>query len=334
MCSIKIFILILLVETYKCKEAQTNRSVNDFLIDSRSRLNNWNKILPKLKEILPEKFNRSWSNLDSPFWLRMANQAQYLQYLQEKNRKISILKFELAKKIPFIKKITNQCLADPWSSVNLCKFNFLNRNIQLLCLVENLEPYQIENLFNLANSKTSELFSKYCWIIYAINYLEQCQINMLIDEDRCSPNDIELVIKLIIKKIDSNGLFDPFNDFFFKKFKTRSMQILTQILILLNNIKNNDIFGFSVNMMIADSEKFYEFKFNLEKLLNYLLNEYAIEKARIDLSFKLSNKHDRFKITSHIIDLKIANLVNFSLHIILKNLFKQNNRLMINRFYA
>lgn len=322
---VKFLLLAILFEASKCKKVMVNESVKDFLLDSRSRLNDWNKLLPKLKEILPKKFNRSWSHLDSPFWLRMANQAQYLQFLQKKNEKKSLLKFELAKRIPFIKKIVNQCLNDPWSNIDSCKFDILNKKIQLLCLVENIESFKIENLFKMINSNSSEVFFKFCWIIYAINYLEQCQINMLIDEDHCGLNKIELIIKLVIEKfktIQFGHFYEPLNSFYFRTFKNRAMQILTQILIFLNNVKN-EIFGIYRNMMIIDSEKFYEFKFNLEKLLNHLLNEYAHEKVKFDIKYKILNKHQRFKMISKIIDLKILRLVNFSIRMILNNLFKQ-----------
>lgn len=321
----RFLLFAILFEAYKCKKVMTNESVNDYLYDSRSRLNNWNKLLPKLKEILPKKYNRSWSHLDSPFWLRMANQAQYLQYLHKKNEKKSYIKFQLAKRIPFIKKLVNQCLVDPWSNIDSCKFDLLNKKIHFLCLIENTESFKIENLFNMINSNSSEVYSKFCWIIYAINYLEQCQINMLLDEDHCGLNNIEMIIKLIIKKFKTtqfSQFHEPLNSFYFKTFKNRAMQILTQILIFLNNIKN-EIFGVYRNMVIIDSEKFYELKFNLEKLLNHLLNEYAHDKLKYDIKFKIMNQHERFKMISEIIDLKILRLVNFSIRMILNNLFKQ-----------
>lgn len=321
MCSIRILLFFILVEAFKCKEAMLNESVKDFLMESRSRLNNWNKLLPKLKEIMPSKFNRSWTNFDSPFWLRMANQALYLQYLQEKKEKKSMLKFELAKKIPFIKKITNQCLTDPWSNMDSCKFEMLSKNIQLLCLIENLDSYQIENFFKLVNSTNSEVYSKFCWIVYAIHYLEQCQINMLIDEDHCGLNNVELIIKLIIKKfslVQHSGIHEPFDSFYSKAFKDRAMQTLTQILILLNNLK----IGASINRLAMESEKLYEYKFNLERLLNHLLNEYAHDKVKFDFKFKIADKQEKFKIISKIIDLKISDLINLSVKMVLKNLAK------------
>ncbi|CAF0909295.1 unnamed protein product [Brachionus calyciflorus] len=303
-----------------------NETVKEFLLESNSRFNEWDKMLPTLNETIFKNFRRIWSNSDVPFWLRMANQALYLEYSRHKEEQKTLVKLDMARKIPFIKKLTNKCLDNPWSNLHECNFDTLNKNIQFLCLIENVNSFRIENLFRFKNY-SSESYSKFCWLVYGINYLEQCQINMFTDEINCGLNHIELFTKLMIKKLNLTERSEleahqgPIYDFYVGIFKDRSMQILTQLLILLNNLKN-DPNDFNVNHILTNSERYYELKYNLEKVLNHLLNEFAETKAKYDVRYKLFDKQGKFMIISNLIDKKVASLVDSSTRIILNHLVK------------
>jgi len=148
--------------------------------------------------------------------------------------------------------------------------------------------------------------------------LEQCELNLLIDEINCSLNNIELFLKLVITKINQTTKGDstylstnlkPIYKHFFKQFNERAMQILVEILILFNN----------KNGQITLNPKIFEFKLNFEKILNYLLNDFVEKKLEKRLEYKLKDSKERFEMASALIDEKVTSLTKFAIKMILRH---------------
>ena len=297
--------------------ADVNDSINEYLYDSNSKIKEANKLLPKLEEVYNK--NQPWASKNVPFWLKMANQALYLEYERYKNEKKFLIKLELAKKLPYTRNMTNFCLSNPWSDNSNCDFDKLNKNIKLLCLIDNTNIIKIESkldYFRMNPNKSYYKYDLFCWIIYLINYVEQCQLNLLIDEINCSLNNIEIFLKLIIKKInftkENDGYYLNNNlksiyEFYFDIAKERSMQLLIQILLLFNSSQDNP--------------KLFETRLNFERILNYLLNDHVEKETKYDLLYKVSNKSKQFQISMKLIDKKVKSLFEYSTKIILKHAF-------------
>jgi hypothetical protein len=283
---------------FKCGENSKLifNSLEDFLIYSNGRNEKANNSLLNIEQ----------SNVNNlgPFWLRMANQALFLEYIKHKHQKKITMKHELSKKLPYLKKITNNCLENPWANEDFCKFKKLDRNIKLLCLIEDV------NMVQLGPKETQQsLYLSFCWLIYLINYLEECQINLLIDEKNCSFEKIEAFLKLVMKRINLPsknkpfGHLEEFYKLYFESVREKSMEILIEILILFDN------FNFRVYR-----------KFDFVEILNGLLEDFVKKELNSSLEYKLSNKKAKFNMQINLIDKKISNLVTISKRVILKHL--------------
>ena len=313
-----------------------NETVSPYLNDNLRNLyteyNNFNVIIPKLNQyqrFLNRDFNLPFQDSNLPYWLRMANQALYLDYTNYKNTNILLMKLDMAKKIPYLRKLTNVCLSNPWSNTDACSLKKITKNIEFLCLIDNSSPsfvsddtvfrkfkYSYQNLNDPINSD----YKLFCWIIYGINYLEQCQLRLMIDESNCSLSNIELMINLILIKLNSteqmNKIYTNNLKLIYKHysnlFTDRSMQILTQILILFKNqnIINNNL----------DYEKNQMTRFHLERLLSYLLNGYINEKLNNFPRYFLLDDFHKSKEYTYLISQKLRDLNHISLKFILSKI--------------
>ena len=313
-----ILLLIYVVE-YDCLYRNSS-SLNDYLYNSNMRLNEWSQVLPKI--VQKERENpKPWSAIDQPFWLRMANQALFLKHKKIKDEKKLLVKIDFSKKIPFIKEFTDKCLKNPWYNKNYCNFKQIKSNIEIMCLAEGVENMFFDNL----SFKKQISYKYFCWIVYAINYIEQCQISLLTDETNCSLTSIELIIKLVLHKmnttiaIETNHILKYTTKFYSRLFKERAMQILIQILLLFND--NMSSLNNEVNISKLNSK--IEIKIHLEKLLDYLLNNYVEYVLDKDIDFKLKKKDEKFHIISNIISKKIKSLTEYSIRIILKHIYHE-----------
>ncbi len=297
---------------------RNDSSLNDYLYNSNTKINEWSQILPQVVQQSKKNAN-PWSAIDQPFWLRMANQALFLKNKELKDKKKLLININFSKKIPFIREFTNKCLKNPWYNKIYCDFKQIKSNIEMMCLVEGVENMFFDNLSN----KKSISYKYFCWIVYAINYIEQCQISLLTDETNCSLNSIELIIKLILQKtniiitIEKNDILKYTAEFYTKLFKERAMQILIQILLLFNDNMSNLNNEVSIDKLNAK----LEIKINLEKLLDYLLNDYVEYVLNKDIDFKLKKKDEKFHVISNLISKKIKSLTEYSIRIILKHIY-------------
>ena len=292
--------------TYLDKNNKSSPYLNEHLINLYSEYNHFNVIIPKLKDFnYVNNLKLPWIDESTPFWLKMANQALYLDYKNYKNTKILLMKLDLAKKLPYLRKLTNICLINPWSNIKACNLKKITKNIDFLCLIDNSTPDL--NFF----TKNYSNYNKFCWIIYAINFLEQCQLRLIIDETQCSLNNIELIINLVLIKFNSTekmnllfaNNFKLIYEHYASLFKERSMQILTQILILL---KNRNIFNSVIN-----EEKLLITKIHLDKLLSYLLDIYISEKLKEFPAYYLLSDYKinkQFLLTEKLKDLNDASM--------------------------
>jgi len=276
-------------------------SLEDFLLYSNGRNEKANTSLLNVEQSENEK--SSVNNL-GPFWLRMANQALFLEYIKHKHQKKISMKHELSKKLPYLKKLTNNCLENPWSNEDFCRFKTLDRNIKLLCLIEDVNVVQLRR-----EDSQQSLYLSFCWLIYLINYLEECQLNLLIDEKNCSFEKIETFLKLVMKRINlpsrnkSFGHLEEFYKLYFDSVREKSMEILVEILILFDN------FNFHVYR-----------KFDFVEILNVLLEDFVKKELTSNIQYKLSNKRAKFNMQINLIDKKISDLVTISKRVILNHL--------------
>jgi hypothetical protein len=313
-----IFLLLLIkIAELNCL-GRYNSSLNDYLYNSNVRINEWSQLLPKLVQEAKKNPN-PWSAIDQPFWLRMANQALFLRNKKIKDEKKLVIKIDFTKKIPFIREFTNKCLKNPWYNKVYCNFKQIKSNIEVMCLMEGVENM----LFNDLSNRKSISYRYFCWIVYAINYVEQCQISLLTDETNCSLNSIELMIKLVLQKInniitfENNDILKYTAKFYSRLFKERAMQILIQILLLFNDNMNS--FNNEVNIDKLNAK--LEIKLHLEKLLDYLLNDYVEFVLDKDIDFKLKKKDEKFHVISNLISKKIKSLTEYSIRVILKHIY-------------
>jgi len=137
-----------------------------------------------------------------------------------------------------------------------------------------------------------------------------------VDEVRCSLKNVELLIRLILTKSRETSKFYINNfqivfKFFLNIFKERSMQILTEILILLK--KNTLVLKENHNELSV-----WFVQSNLEKLLHNLLNDYVVvvlETSRLK-SCLLEGRNGYEKCVMVIIREKLKNLNDFSVRMI------------------
>ena len=283
------------------------KSLDDFLLDSNAKLSMPNRLLPNT-----HLESRKWADKQdsTPIWLKMANQALFLEYDKHKNHKKLLIKLELANMLPHLQNMTNTCLRNPWFDEDVCDFEHLDKNIKLMCLVEN-----VAEAINPIKTKSDQTYQLFCWLIHSITYIEQCQLNLIVDEENCSLQRIELFLNLIHRKLSSfikndpvylRGDFEAFFKFYIDLVRERSMQIIVEILLLFEKYHSN--FGQ------------LQLKFTLEKLMNRLLNDFVRKQLASDLEYKLGDTQSKSQLELHIIDKKIRSLVKFSLEMILKHL--------------
>ena len=183
-------------------------------------------------------------------------------------------------------------------------------------------------VINLRLVFKSNFFNFNFFISLGINYLEQCQSRMLIDEVQCSLKNIELLIRLVLAKSKETSKFYTNNfqtvfKFFMNIFKERSMQILTEILILLKKktfiLKENHN---EMSIWIVQS--------NMEKLLDNLLNEYVagvLESSR-QKSCLLEGRSGYDRCVTLIVTEKLKSLNDYSVKMVFNrviNLVKQSD---------
>ena len=314
----------------------TNLDLNEFLLDSNVKINSLDRSVPRLSKLVARKdLTQPWLlSRSRPFWSRIAQQAIYLNKQNAKYAQKLAFKLEIAKKLPYLKRLTNDCLNYPWHHTVGCEFKQVTRNIELICLIEGVEKLSIQDMLHYDRAHTKRIDFKYdlfCWIILAINYLEQCQLNLLIDEHDCSLSKIELLTKLVVEKINTTisapptdvninyyhlSNLQPIYDHYFDVFKDRAMQILIGVLILMkNNYVEDDADEVATYRM-------FEAKLNLEKLLNYLLNDYVERTIANDIEFRVRSQHEQFQIVSELINAKIKTLRDKSAQLFLKHVHR------------
>jgi len=173
---------------------------------------------------------------------------------------------------------------------------------------------------NLEVAKTGIFyFSIFIFLLsLGINYLEQCQSRLLIDEVECSLKNVESLIRLVltksreISKFYTNN-FQTIYSFFMNTFKERSMQILTEILILLKKnillLKENHN---EISIWLVQS--------NMEKLLDSLLNEYVMEvlESSRQKSCLLEGRLGYERCVTLIVKEKLRTLNDYSVKVIFK----------------
>jgi hypothetical protein len=293
----------------------------NYLLEGREKFE-----LPKKKQILPsindysieKKTYKLWSQKDVPFWLRLANQAMYLQFDKIKDKHKLLLKIEIAKKLPYLKKKTYLCLMNPWFNDDVsCKFENIRSNIEFLCLIQNSNPVELQNNILSSTSTGYNDVSSLCWIIYAVNYLEYCQIKLIIDQIHCSFSNIELIIKTVLKRykativLNKNVGLDrlrPIYEFYYDIFEEKAMEISTQILLLIND---------------QHFKEFIPIKIGIQRILNYLLFKFAQKyEHNSNVKSRVMTNEDKFKISMQIIDNKIEKLTEISIRFLLKHVFK------------
>jgi hypothetical protein len=301
-----LFVILFLIfpqQLVKCEENKnlTFDTLEDFLLNSNRKVEKSNTPLVYLDHVLNTHYPNSKRK---SFLLRMTNQALFLEHNKYKDHKKTLWKIELSKKLPYIKRMTDKCLRNPWSNEKNCKFEILNQNIKLLCMFDDV--YKFDSPEQKVN-----VYLSFCWLIFSINYLEVCQVNLLIDEHSCSLKKIEIFLNLIIKKLDflvkdKPGRWNHLEKFFklyFDSVKDKSMEILIEILILFDH--------FNINP--------HE-KLNFGSMLNKLLEDFVNAKLKFNLNYKLGDTDDKFYMKLHLIDKKINKLIVFSKRKILKHL--------------
>ena len=247
-----------------------------------------------------------------------------------------MFKLELSKKLPFIRERTSACLRNPWLNQFACTFEKLTRQIEFLCLVENVSPLAVDwRLFGGSRERKAKAYRLFCWIIYAVNYLEHCQAHLLIDPATCSLNSIELIVKLVIKECNSTLLlansnieqssFSAITEHYCERFNERSMQILVQILVLFES--NYD----QLTSIALEKFKLYgrlgAYKLNILGLLNYLLNEYAVQVLRSYPVAHFIGNQERYELKNFVKKAKIAQIFEYSQSFILKHVLDLIKRL-------
>lgn len=307
---------------------QTSPFLNEHLKNLYSEYNNFNVIIPKLTEYQRfhnKQLNLPWQDFNTPFWLKMANQAMLLDYENFKNSKILLMKLDLSKKLPYLKKLTNICLSNPWSNIDTCSLKKITKNTEFLCLIDNSSPQFVEknSIFKLfkyssdnSNDQISSDYKVFCWIIYGINFLEQCQLKLMIDETQCSLDNIQLIINLILIKVNSteqiNRIYTNNLKIIYKHYSNlfieKSLQILTQLLILFKN--NSNHYNLNEDNLVVT-------KYNLDKLFTFMLDFYVKEKIKNLPTYYLLDDYEKYKQFSFLLTEKLKDLNDVSNKLIL-----------------
>lgn len=181
-------------------------------------------------------------------WPTIADRARYLENEHHKKVIKNLVHKEIARQVPLIRDFTDKCLLGTLLSLNdtdYCNLNQVNKNVQLLCLFENSGHLNFEEYFR-RSSRKEKIYMKYCWLVYAIVYLEECHVKIF--KDNCEINKIELFIKLIYRKLKNIEQFlesNPYyiNSLFFyyvSRFKDLSMRISFRILLIIEYILSDD----------------------------------------------------------------------------------------------
>lgn len=305
----------------------TSPYLNENLINLYSENNRFNLLLPKLNELYGLNHNHlylPWMNTNASYWVKLANQAKFLEHENLKYKEIFTIKLDLAKKLPYLKKQTNICLLNPWSSPEACSLKKLTKNIEFLCLIDNSNPKFVSDQIFFKAFKSSLMYSKilsdyrvFCWLIYAINYLEQCQLTLMINEVQCSLANIMLTVNLVLIKLNSTKKIDKIyiNDFkiiynyYSNLFRERSMQVIMEILILLNN---QNILNTNLN-----EEKIFITKLHFDRLLSYLLNNYVKSRLNELRKYFLFDELKQNEKITYILNEKLRYLNDISVKLIL-----------------
>ena len=311
------YIVLVLREVIFVNALFTSSFIKEYLEKSDSLLDPNNELLSKLSLLPGYNMSYPWSANNVPFWLDMANQALYLQYEHHKSNRKNLKTSEIIQKLPILIKKTDKCLLNPWSDLDSCSFKKTLKNLELLCLIDNTAVLKFTpNIVALQHAIEQEQTSNYkifCWIIYALNYVEQCQSKLFLNEHQCSLQNIELLIKLFLQKTSAivvmnrvyTNNFKTIYSHYVSLFKQRSMQILTQILVFLKQKK----FQPNENSAVMFAN---ELEFNLETLLNDLLNSYVAERMKECFKCKLFASNERKEYETNILREKLNELNGLS----------------------
>ena len=155
-----LFVILFLKFPQKLVKCEENKNLmfetlEDFLLNSNRKVEKTNTHLAYFDRVLNTHYPNS-----HPFLLRMTNQALFLEHNKYKDHKKTLWKIELSKKLPYIKRMTNECLRNPWSNEKNCKFEILNRNIKFLCMLDDV--YKLDSKEQKENDYLS-----FCWIIFS-----------------------------------------------------------------------------------------------------------------------------------------------------------------------
>ena len=308
---------------------KTSPYLNENLINLYSETNRFNLFLPKLNEVNElnsKNINLPWTNPNASYWINLANQAELLDHENIKYKQIFMIKLDLAKKLPYLKKQTNICLINPWSNHEVCSLKKLTKNIEFLCLIDNSNSKFVSNQIFSKIFKNSSFYSKilsdyrvFCWLIYAVNYLEQCQLKFMINEVQCSLTNIIITVNLVLVKFNSKNIdkiyinnFKIIYNYYSNLFRERSMQVIMEILILLNNR--------NIVKTYLKEDKIFLTKIYLDRSLSYLLNNYVKSKLNELQNYFLFDKLSKNEKISYILNEKLSYLNDVSVKLILSKL--------------
>jgi hypothetical protein len=128
------------------------------------------------------------------------------------------LKTDLPFTIVVVEKLLHECLNEQLSD---CDLKRLQPFLELVCILE-IKSY-IYQRFKF-HSDSSQNF---CWIIYAIHFLEQCRSRLNTDRMNCLPQYIDLVIKGVQDKMEKirSSKKSSILDYYVNLFYARSMQV-------------------------------------------------------------------------------------------------------------
>lgn len=147
---------------------EASKFTRDFLKSSESLFDSQNELLGNLKPLKKQK-NNPLSTENVPFWLALSNRALFLQYQIYKSDRQQKMRLDLVRKIPYLKRETNQCLHDPWSSPKHCSLKEVVQNLDFICLVDNSSNDFVKDGLDNFEAKTPSIHSNYqffCWIIF------------------------------------------------------------------------------------------------------------------------------------------------------------------------
>jgi hypothetical protein len=286
---------------------RVNESIRSFIYSS-------NAMLPKHNELLHVLSESVRSKTEMPIVVAMANRAFHLQYERHQMQQKLLLKLELSRKLKSLKKAIKICLMNPWHYGSACDYKKLTGYISLSCLIDDTNQALIDKHLRIKKNSGNNLnYTLFCWIIYAINFIEYCQLNILntksrIYATRCSIDSIQIMIQLTLTKIEEttknnyfylNTNIKSLFESFFEKFKNRSMQIIVTVLLFVNK-KLMRTFDPQ-----ARSLYHYQLKVQLEAILNYLLNNVAVAFLKKHPKYRLLDKQKLFEVMNDFAKMKI-----------------------------